>query len=193
MATDLHDGLGGLLSSAKINLASMKGNMILTSENVSLFNHALSLLDSSISELRRVAHNLMPATLNHSGLHSALGDFAKQVSPHNQPKVRFIAIGENIRYIKELELTAYRITQELVNNAMKHSNAKTIDVQLFTEPTRLCIQITDDGVGFEPNEAYQKEGKGLKSIRDRVTTFNGKINIWSKAGQGTEIMVEFDV
>ena len=193
MATDLHDGLGGLLSSAKINLASMKGNMILTSENVSLFNHALSLLDSSISELRRVAHNLMPATLNHYGLHTALGDYAKQVSPHDQPKVRFIAIGENIRYNKELELTAYRIAQELVNNAMKHANAKTIDMQLFTEPNRLCIQITDDGVGFEPNEAYQKEGKGLKSIRDRVTTFNGKINIWSKASQGAEIMVEFGV
>lgn len=193
MATDLHDGLGGLLSSAKINLASMKGNMILTSENVSLFNHALSLLDSSISELRRVAHNLMPATLNHYGLHTALGDFAKQVSPHEVPKVRFIAIGENIRYNNELELTAYRIAQELVNNAMKHANAKTIDVQLFTEPNRLCIQVTDDGVGFEPNEAYLKEGKGLKSIRDRATTFNGKFNIWSKPNQGTEIMVEFDI
>ena len=192
LAGDLHDGLGGLLTGVKLKLFSMKENAIITSENLVHFNHALDLLDTSIAEMRRVAHNLMPETLMHYGLSTALTDFIKQVEPDELPVIRFRIFGEVIRYSKELEITLYRISQELINNSVKHACAKLIDIQLFAEPNRVCIQIIDDGIGFDQVKLEQMgSGKGLKNIRDRITAFNGRFEILSEPGQGTETIIEF--
>lgn len=192
LAGDLHDGLGGLLTGVKLKLSSMKENSIITSENLAHFNHALDLLDTSITEMRRVAHNLMPETLMHYGLRTALGDFIKQVEPEGLPIIRSSNFGTDLRYEKEIEITIYRITQELVTNAIKHSNAKQIDIQLFTEKDRICVQVNDNGIGFDPEGPdHIKAGKGLKNIHDRVTAFNGRFELISLSGKGTECTIEF--
>ena len=192
LAGDLHDGLGGLLTGVKLKLSSMKENAIITSENLAHFNHALDLLDTSITEMRRVAHNLMPETLMHYGLQTALTDFIKQVEPEGLPIIRFNTFGDDLRYDKELEITLYRISQELVTNAIKHAHAKQIDIQLFTENNRICMQIVDNGIGFDPERLDpSKKGKGLKNIRDRITAFNGRFEILSEHGKGTESTIEF--
>jgi len=172
----------------------MKENAVITHENVSAFNHAISLLDTSISELRRIAHNLMPETLNHYGLKTALEDFCTQVSPAGPPEIRVEFFGDEIRYTKDLELTMYRIIQELVNNSLKHAGATQINIQVFTEPERLYAQVTDNGRGFaSPADEKERKGKGIENIRDRVTAMNGKLDIWSLPGQGTEVSVEFEI
>ena len=190
MARDLHDGLGGLLSGVKINLSSMKGNSIITSENAQAFDHAIKLLDTSISELRRVAHNLMPETLNHYGLKTALLDFIGEMSKNPSTELTFNFFGADIRFESQLELTAFRIAQELVNNAMKHSGAVKIDLQLIADIDRICIQVVDNGKGFD-TKSKSGDGKGLVSIRDRVTANNGRFEIESTPGEGTEATVEF--
>jgi signal transduction histidine kinase/tetratricopeptide (TPR) repeat protein len=191
LAGDLHDGLGGLLTGVKLKLSSMKENSIITSENLAHFNHALDLLDTSIAEMRRVAHNLMPETLMHYGLRTALTDFVKQVLPDELPHLRISTFGDDLRYNKELEVTVYRIAQELVTNALKHAQARLIDLQLFTEPERICVQVIDNGIGFKTSELSEKAGKGLQNIHDRVTAFNGHFEIVSEAGKGTECTLEF--
>jgi two-component system, NarL family, sensor kinase len=192
LAGDLHDGLGGMLTGVKLKLSFMKENAIITSENLAHFNHALDLLDHSITEMRRVAHNLMPETLMHYGLRTALSDFIRQVEPEGFPIIRFNTFGEDLRFEKEIEITLYRITQELVNNAIKHSEAKRIDIQLFTEKDRICVQVNDNGKGFDPeSEDPSTTGKGLKNIRDRVTAFNGRYELISQSGKGTECTIEF--
>lgn len=194
LAGDLHDGLGGLLSGVKLKLSFMKENAVITHENLSHFSHALDLLDSSISELRRVAHNLMPETLMHYGLRIALNDFIRQVVPEGQPIIGFNTFGGDLRFSKELEITVYRITQELITNAVKHAHAKRIDVQLFTEPNRICVQVIDNGIGFDPEMPDpESTGKGLKNIRDRAIAFHGHFEILSQPGKGTETTVEFFV
>ena len=190
MARDLHDGLGGLLSGVKINLSAMKGNSIITSENAQAFDHAITLLDTSISELRRVAHNLMPETLNHYGLKTALHDFIGEMSKNPATELTFSFFGTDLRFESQLELTAFRIAQELVNNAMKHSGAAKIDLQLIADIDRVCIQIVDNGKGFDV-KSKSCDGKGLVSIRDRVTANNGRFEIESALGHGTEATVEF--
>lgn len=190
MARDLHDGLGGLLSGVKINLSSMKGNSIITSENAQAFDHAIKLLDTSISELRRVAHNLMPETLNHYGLKTALHDFICEMSKNPSTELTFSFFGADIRFESQLELTAFRIAQELVNNALKHSSAAKIDLQLIADIDRICIQVVDNGKGFD-TKSISGDGKGLVSIRDRVTANNGRFEIESTPGEGTEATVEF--
>ena len=192
LAGDLHDGLGGLLSGVKLKLSSMKENAIITIENLAHFNLALELLDTSITEMRRVAHNLMPETLMHYGLRTALNDFIKQVEPEGIPIISFNSFGEDLRYNSEMEITLYRISQELVTNAIKHANARQIEVQLFTEKDRICAQIIDNGIGFDPEKPDpSKTGRGLKNIRDRVTAFGGKFEILSQLGKGTESTIEF--
>jgi len=192
LAGDLHDGLGGLLTSVKLKLSSMKENSIITSENLAHFNHALDLLDTSITEMRRVAHNLMPETLMHYGLRTALSDFIKQVEPEGIPIIRFSTFGDDLRFEKEIEITLYRISQELVTNALKHAQARQIDIQLFTEKDRICVQVNDNGIGFDPEKHESLEtGKGLKNIRDRVTAFNGRFELISQSGKGTECTIEF--
>lgn len=192
LAGDLHNGLGGLLSGIKLNLSSMKENSVISHENVSTFNHALSLLDTSIIELRRIAHNLMPETLTHYGLRTALEDFCIQVSPAGKPEINVRFFGDEIRNNKELELTMYRIIQELVNNSLKHASATLITIQVFSEPQRLVAQIIDNGCGFD-NTGNVFSGKGLENIYSRVTAINGKLDIWSEPGQGTEISIEIEI
>ncbi|TNF39707.1 MAG: tetratricopeptide repeat protein [Bacteroidetes bacterium] len=192
LAGDLHDGLGGLLTGVKLKLSSMRENSIITSENLAHFNHALDLLDTSIAEMRRVAHNLMPETLMHYGLRTAISDFVRQVEPEDLPVIRFSIFGSDFRYSKELEITVYRIVQELVNNALKHARAKKIDVQLFTETNRVSVQIVDDGIGYDTEKAgKQTLGKGLRNITDRITAFNGHFETVSEPGKGTECTLEF--
>ncbi len=192
LAGDLHDGLGGMLTGVKLKLSSMKENAILTSENLAHFNHALDLLDTSITEMRRVAHNLMPETLMHYGLRTALNDFIKQIAPEELPVIRLNTFGEDLRYEKEIEISLYRITQELITNALKHANASQIDIQLFTEKDRICVQVIDNGIGFDPEKLDpSKTGAGLKNIHDRVTAFGGKFEIISQQEKGTESLIEF--
>jgi signal transduction histidine kinase len=192
MARDLHDGLGGLLSGVKINLSSMKGNSVITNANAEIFNQAIKLLDNSIIELRRVAHSLMPETLNHFGLKTAFNDFISDLSTNALHVLTFRFSGEDIRYNSQLELTIYRIAQELVNNALKHSGAKNINLQLIAETNRVCIQVVDDGQGFN-SSGESTNGKGLVSIRERVASANGRFDLESSPGRGTEATVEFMV
>ena len=189
-ARDLHDGLGGMLSGLKINLTTMKGNSIITSEQTTAFENALNLIDKSIVELRRVAHNLMPETLNHYGLQTALNDFTVQLNQQISTKINFSFFGEDQRYEPQLELTVFRIAQELLNNALKHADAQQIQVLLFAEKNRVCLQVNDDGKGFVVNSGLLK-GSGLAGISNRVDALSGKIDIDSAPGKGTEIAVEF--
>lgn len=193
-ARELHDGLGGMLTGIKLNLSSMKENSIITSENLAHFNHALVLLDTSISEMRRVAQNLMPETLMHYGLQTALHDFAEQVQSGGKPEIRFVCFGNPQRYSEELEIAVYRITQELLTNALKHSKAESIEVQLFTEADRISVQVIDNGAGFDIAQVQEhSQGKGLKNIGDRVAMLNGRFDILSEPGKGTEITLEFHI
>jgi len=124
-------------------------------------------------------------------LKTALEDFCTEVSAGGQPAIGLQFFGDEIRYTKEVELTMYRIVQELVNNALKHSEATQINIQLFSEPKRLFAQVTDNGKGFETAMMDKgRKGKGIENIRDRVTAMKGKFDIWSQPGQGTEITVE---
>ena len=190
LARDLHDGLGGLLSGLKLTLMNMKGNAIITREAMDLYDHALGLLDTSIKELRHVAHNLMPETLFRYGLHQTLSDFCEGITNAGL-KVNFAFYGVDKRYDEKLEIASYRIIQELVNNAMKHSGATEIAVQLVSEEERLSITVQDNGKGMDLTTAEQSSGKGLANIRSRVSSFGGHFDLSSEHGKGTEAIIEF--
>ncbi len=186
LSKDLHDGLGGLLSVTKHKMANMKGSLTIPEEQVETFNSALEMLDNSIKELRRVAHNLMPESLMRYGLSAAIKDFCESI---DNSTYHFYGVEKRID--EKLEVAAFRIVSELVNNALKHANANKINVQLVQEQDRISITVYDDGCGFNPKSVDKTKSVGLNSIEQRVVSFNGRIDILSEPGKGTEITVEF--
>lgn len=186
LSRDLHDGLGGMLSVAKLKMTSMKGNMTIPEENVASFNSAIDLLDTSIKELRRVAHNLMPESLMKYGLNTALSDFC-----FSTEKVKYHFFGQDRRPDEKTEIATYRIVNEIVNNALRHSEATEINVQLVIDESRLHVTVEDNGKGFDQVIVEAGGGNGLRNIRQRVTALNGNLEISSAPGKGTEVNIEF--
>ena len=184
LARDLHDGLGSMLSVVKLNLPQLQGGTVVGAIDVSRFQKALGMLDSSIRELRRVAHHMMPESLVRYGLKASLTDFCEAI-----PGVDFHYFGTENRLQQQLETLVYRCIHELVNNAVKHAKATHINVQLIQEAGRLSFTVQDDGTGFD--EQTVTEGMGLRNIRQRIAAFRGKMSIYSSE-QGTEVHVEFE-
>lgn len=191
LAKDLHDGLGGLLSGVKLQLGAMKGNLILTEENGIAFNRALGKLDESIAEMRRVAHNMMPEALLKLGLQQALQDYCDGLSQNQAFKINSEFYGLEKRMDGSVEVVLYRIVQELLNNAVKHSNAKNILVQVMLQDDgHVTITVEDDGKGFDTEKVNTATSAGLRNIQSRVNYLNGKMDIQSAPEKGTSIFID---
>ncbi|NNL91177.1 MAG: tetratricopeptide repeat protein [Saprospiraceae bacterium] len=188
IASDLHDGLGGLLASASMQLQKIQTE-INNLTNLKLTDKVEELIDSAYSEVRRIAHDMMPSALIDLGLKAAIEDVADQFN-----------LGESVRvttqiFVPEIELTEkkqvviYRIVQEALNNIKKHAKAKNAIIQLSRNNGSFHLSIEDDGIGFDKNDKALENGMGLKSIKSRVKYLNGSLDIQSEPGQGTSIEI----
>jgi signal transduction histidine kinase len=194
LAKDLHDGLGGMLSGIKFSLNTMKENLIMTPDNAHAFERSLDMLDSSIHEMRRVAHNLMPETLLKFGLDTALKDFCSDINASGVLKLNYQSFGfENETLNESVSVSVYRIIQELVNNIVKHANAQLALVQLTKSGDLLLIDVEDDGKGFDLSELTHKKGIGWSNIYSRLEYLNGKHDIESQPEKGTSIHIEIKI
>lgn len=167
IAGELHDRLLGSLSAIKSGI-----------DNTSISDK----LNGCIEEIRRISRNLMPLQLRF-GVKTALEDFTAQF-----PSVKFHFFGQEKRIEKRLEFVVYCCANELVTNSIRHSGAKNINVQLVQGVDSISLTVQDDGCGFD--EKMVTKGVGLKSIQDRVASCNGKIDISSSPGKGTETTIE---
>lgn len=167
LGRDLHDRLGGLLTS--IHMQSEDENI----QNLS---------KQATEEMRRVAHHLMPASLKEKGLATALRDFCRV-----NPIVSFAHHGQDLRLPEQQEVMLYCATHELVNNALKHAQASRIMVQLMIDEEYAAVIVADNGKGFDPDAA--SKNMGLRNIRERVELQDGRMNI-SSSPSGTEINIE---
>ena len=190
LAKDLHDGLGGMLSSVKISFSNMKENLVMDDSNAKTFERSLLQLDETIAELRKVAHNLMPEALVKFGLTSAVKDFCASMQLSGGVKIICEQFGIERELGNIADVNVYRIIQELVNNAVMHGNASQILVQLTKAAGKVLITIEDNGKGFEPSSPVKSKGIGLTNVRSRVNYFNGFIDIDSKPQEGTNINIE---
>ncbi|MDN3655605.1 tetratricopeptide repeat protein [Ferruginibacter paludis] len=194
LAKDLHDGLGGMLSGIKFSMNTMKGNLIMTPDNAQAFERSMDMLDSSIKEMRRVAHNLMPEALVKFGLDTALKDFCNSINQTGALKVSFQSIGLEHEFIDQTTaITVYRIIQELINNTIKHAAATQAIVQLSKSNDMLSVTVEDDGKGFDTTILKGTKGIGWSNIQSRVDFMKGKLDVQSEPGNGTSVMIELAV
>lgn len=191
LAKDLHDGLGGMLSGIKYAFQTMKGNLIMTPENHQAFERSMDMLDSSIQEMRRVAHNMMPEALVKFGLNTALKDFCNDINQSGALKITYQSSGlENAAIDETTAITIYRIVQELVNNTIKHAGASSAIVQLEQHAENITLTVEDNGKGFDTEILQQSKGIGWSNIRSRIEFLKGNIDIKSAEGKGTSVLVE---
>ncbi len=190
LSKDLHDGIGGLLSAVKMHFRALRYERAFLQQDQG-FNHALSMLDDAIGEVRKTAHNLMPETLSRMGLAGALELFCRNVSHSRELQITFHSSGAIQRFKRNFELTVYRIVQELVNNVIKHAHATGALVQLTWHNGLLTITVEDNGVGFEAID-QSNTGTGLKNLHTRIQSLNGHLTLTAIPGCGTTAYMEFN-
>lgn len=193
LAKDLHDGLSGMLSGVKYSFQDMKGNLIMTADNQQAFERSMDMLDSSIREMRRVAHNMMPEVLVRYGLDTALKDFTTEINKSKILTVVYQSMGiDKVKMEQSEALAVYRIVQELMNNVLKHAGATEALVQVLGEHDKLVVNVEDNGKGFDVNKTLSSAGMGWNNIRSRVELLKGTIDIHSEPGKGTAVNIELN-
>jgi len=186
IAQDLHDSLGGLLSSAKSYFQSTQTKEGGTRQRI---EKTTSLIDEAASEVRRISHNMMPQALTISGVKDALNDIAEAL------KIEKYDVTFECKNLPELnsnqEIMVYRLIQELISNIKKHANASSVFIQLYAVDKEVFITVEDNGKGFDVNAIEQERGLGLESIKSRVAYLDGKVLWDSEIGKGTTVDISF--
>nr|WP_162988832.1 sensor histidine kinase [Pedobacter schmidteae] len=191
MARDLHDGLGGMLAGVKINLSAQLENQN-HSDIKQPLQRALGQIDHSVTELRRIAHNMMPVNLLNFGLKTALKDLCETLmTPSTRIDFQSFEIENDIP--EQIQINIYRIVQEMLANSIRHANATNIILQCSQNGNVFFITQEDNGKGFDLNAPKTETGIGLSNIRNRVGFLKGKMEIKSTINQGTIINIELYV
>jgi signal transduction histidine kinase len=192
LARDLHDGIGGMLSGIKLSLATLHGTVSSPEGDAAALSGVIDQLDRSITELRRVSHNMMPEALIHFGLKEALENYLESLNRSGDIRFQFQAFGDDARMEQTTEIILYRIVQELLSNIIRHAHASTALLQFIHEKGHYSVTVEDDGVGFDQQSARKDGGAGLSNIAARVSYLGATIDIRSSPGEGTSVTVEGD-
>jgi signal transduction histidine kinase len=191
LAKDIHDGLGGLLATVKIQFDRV-GELLKDTHAISEFHRSRNLLDETGKEVRRIAHNMMPHALIKMGLIPALEDLANNIQSANGLRVSLKCIDIMSQMSEEKEAVIYRIAQELCNNVIKHAQASKLLIQLSQHNGTYSLVVEDNGKGFIPGDPAQV-GLGMESVSSRVAYLNGNLDIDPKPGKGTSVTIEFPI
>ncbi|MFI3292496.1 MAG: ATP-binding protein [Rikenellaceae bacterium] len=185
---ELHDGLGPLLSSAKMTLSALDEDMT-PDEKHEIVENTTYAIDEAIRALREISNNLSPQLLTDFGLRRALQTFInRNISNHNA----IIVFDTNInkeRYDSDVEVIFYRVICELINNSLKHAKCTRIDLSLIKSPLSLKLKYSDNGQGFDLAKVTD-HGMGLSNITSRVNSLGGELKIISKKGEGMQALIK---
>jgi two-component system NarL family sensor kinase len=192
IAEDLHDRLGSTLSAVKLHLNSINGDVVKTVP-MPLYQNLNGLLDKAVSEVRDIAHNMVSGVLTKFGLVAALQDLKGTIEASGKIKVELLVMNLDERLDGQVEITLYRIIQELVSNILKHAKATEITIQLNRFNQELLVMVEDNGIGFEPAMISREKGMGLRNVESRATALGGRINVDSGRGRGTTTTIEIPI
>ncbi|MCF0058974.1 sensor histidine kinase [Dyadobacter sp. CY356] len=180
IAQDLHDDIGTMLSLTKLSLNQL--SKLVTESGIKedqIMRKSQALVEETILHVRRITRDLVPTTLERFGLSAAIEEFINKLENSKNLKISFISNTEEApRQSQKTELTIYRITQELVNNSIKHSQCSKIEINLHINSKIIELQVTDNGIGFDPDALRNNNltGLGLLGIESRLAIVDGTIN-----------------
>jgi signal transduction histidine kinase len=192
IARDLHDGLGPLLSSIKMIISATDLDK-LDQDNRRIIERSCLVTDEAIVSLKEISNHLSPHLLKNYGFTKAIETFAGQLLENSKIKFQVLTNIETRRFHYDLEISLYRIVTELLNNSVKHANAKNIRLEIVEKENLIQLEYKDDGSGFSL-ENYQNEngykGMGLENIRSRIKSLDGQFFINTEPGKGIVVFIQ---
>ena len=188
---ELHDGLGPLLSSAKMSLSSLQKSELSDKERATLQN-TVAVIDEAIRSLREISNNLSPHVLNSFGLARGIKNFVDRTVALHNVKIEFITPLRGERFDSNIEVIIYRVICELINNSLKHSSCTTINISLTLNNGRIAVVYSDNGCGFSYKESINS-GMGLSNMKSRISSLGGSLRFNSKPGSGMSAHFEVSV
>jgi len=185
IARDLHDGVGQMMSAAKMNLSAFESEInFKNEEQKESYEKIITLVDESCKEVRTVSHIMMPNALLKNNLGIAIRNFADKLNSKSI-EINVYTEGLEERMDSNIETVLYRVIQECVNNAMKHAGASRLDISLIRDKDGISGTIEDNGKGFDAAGQKNAEGIGLKNITSRIEYLKGTVDFDSSPGRGT--------
>ncbi|WP_139956235.1 tetratricopeptide repeat-containing sensor histidine kinase [Flavicella sediminum] len=186
IANDLHDDLGSLLANVRLHFDALKEK-----KSEDLFERTHVLIDETYDKVRSLSHAKNSGVIAKQGLLKAVQNMADKISQTNKISIAVFDYELNERLENSLEITLFRILQELITNTLKHANASEIEIHLTNHGDTLNILFEDNGIGFDTAQILAKHnGMGLSSIDKRIEHLNGSMNIDSIKNQGTTFIID---
>lgn len=187
IAYELHENVNQMLTSSKLMLevAVEKKDM-----SLEFISRSLEYISEAIGEIRKISHNLRPATLQDISLEAAIGEYVQEINQSGKLEVEYFYsfAGSRKHMSPELQLAVLRMVQEQLNNIIKHAGASEARISLSIKESKLMLIISDNGIGF--NVLLTKKGLGLNNITNRVEFYNGTIRINSAEGEGCVLEID---
>ena len=193
LAREIHDGIGPVMSAMLLHLDAIKSELNEIPQNTLMkINTIGELIHEAASDIRSISHSLMPGALEDLGLVAALDNLCRKANESERIIINFYHSGIEDRLHIYLALGLYRIVQELLNNAFKHSQASVINIQLIKHPSSILLMVEDNGIGFSKTEIkrYVNNGIGLRNVQTRSKALGGQFNIDTQKGKGMIATVE---
>ena len=187
---ELHDGLGPLLSSAKMSLTALSREEHDPGQR-EIIDNTTYVIEEAIRSLREISNNLSPHVLNDFGLARGVQNFIDKSAAMHDAAIRFTTNLRTERYDTDVEVILYRVICELINNSLKHSGCTNIGLSLVRNRRVLTLDYTDNGRGFNP-EAMMDCGMGLSNMASRINSLGGTLEIASSKGKGMRAAIRID-
>lgn len=187
IAQELHDGLGQLLSTARLHVAGLEDAV--STEDKPGVELSLKIIDDACVEVRSISHNMMPSALIRLGLIPAITEVVNNVNAARGIKIDFT---NNIDTSlgRSLDITIYRVVQEILNNMIRHAKASHITMRIEKNSEHLEISMQDNGIGFDTDTLKESKGMGWKNIFSRVSMLDGNIKLESEPEKGTLVYIK---
>ncbi len=189
ISRELHDEVGVKLSALKLQLSALYEKTFRTGqEDIRLLaQNSGDLIGEVMQDVRQLLHELSPRVLEEFGYLTAVEGLIGKINESQKMQITLTAFGMELRLKKDHELALYRMTQELINNVLKHAAASEVFLEIGRRDGQLILMIADDGKGFDP--ASQKDGYGLHNLATRTNLLRGELHIDSSPGKGTSILI----
>ena len=190
-AKELHDGMGPLLSSAKMSLTAL-GAARDEAQRQQMVANTTYVIEEAIRSVREISNNMQPQVLRDFGLARGVQNFINKGVAIHDVEMQFTTNLQGERFDSDVEIVVYRVICELINNSLKHSKCSSINLLLTLSDGVLSLEYADNGQGFDPQEVMYS-GMGLSNISSRVNSLNGIFDIVGVAGKGMRASVSVDV
>ena len=188
IAADLHDEVGPMLSGIKLMISNLQ---VKNDSDRDRIVKVKEYIDDSIKRMREISNNLLPAVLEKRGILEALQQLFVEHQKVHGIMIQF-SYDENIVLSSQRQLHLYRIVQEILHNTTKHSQAKTLRIELFMSNKSISLYTEDDGKGFDiQDKSHKGKGLGMRNLHSRAELLSGNMYIESVPSKGTYITLNF--